>query len=84
MSPRELCFAPCKCGNENLQWSEYEKHVWCNKCNIDFVPESNGILDGPIMIETCDLMGITFHSFDMTSNQIVKFDSEFWPYSEKR
>lgn len=84
MSPKDFCFEACKCGNLDLQWSEFEEHVWCDKCNIDFISDCPGILDGIVMIETCKMMGFNFDSYDMTTNKVVLFDSEFWPYSEKK
>lgn len=57
LQPKRFDFPPCDCGNEDIEWSEYKNHVWCDKCLKDYIPEHNGILDGPIPIETVTLMG---------------------------
>lgn len=46
--PRVFDIAPCSCGNADTQWSEYEGHLWCAKCEKDFIPEHTGIFSGPI------------------------------------
>lgn len=60
MAPSAYAIAPCSCGNKDTQWSEYEGHLWCEKCQKDFVPEHNGIFDGPIPTSAAALMGISF------------------------
>ena len=80
---REWCYiqqpiwyeiAPCSCGNENTQWSEFKKHIWCDICNIDFIPEHNGIFDGSIPFHCAELMGISFDRIDLTTFEVIKFD----------
>lgn len=48
-----------KCGNKNITWSEYKKHIWCYDCEVD-TKGTDGIFTGPIMMGTCELMGIRF------------------------
>lgn len=60
----------CSCGNENTQWSEYEQHIWCAVCEKDFIPKSNGIFDGPIMLYLCQNMGINFHRINLSDNSL--------------
>lgn len=75
-SPRDYEIAPCSCGNQETQWSEYEKHIWCAKCEIDFIPEHNGIFDGPIMINTAQMLGLHFTKVDLLTNDILVLDSD--------
>jgi hypothetical protein len=63
----------CKCGNNDVQWSEFTRHLWCDKCSIDFIPEHNGIFDGPIGVETCWMLGITFDRINIETGQIEPF-----------
>jgi len=65
--------APCACGNSDTQWSEFAKHLWCDKCQIDFVPEHNGIFDGPILLYTCALMGISFDRINLATGAVEPF-----------
>lgn len=58
--PKAYEIAPCSCGNNNCQWSEFKKHLWCEKCQKDFVPEHNGVFDGPIPIQVSAMFGIYF------------------------
>lgn len=74
LQPKTFCMGPCDCGNEELQWSEYEKHLWCDKCNKDFIPENKGVFDGPIPIRTAALLGMTFDRFNLETNQVEIFD----------
>lgn len=62
------------CGNFKTQWSEYQKHNWCAKCEIDFIPEHAGIFDGPIPINVCAMLGIYFDRVNLETNQIETFD----------
>lgn len=68
--------APCPCGNTQTQWSEFKKHLWCDKCQKDFVPAHNGIFDGPIPAYTAMLMGISFDRINLATQQIVPFNVE--------
>lgn len=69
LPPSKFEIDGCSCGNNQTQWSEYEKHLWCDKCNIDFIPNHNGILDGPIALQTAALFGIVFHRKNLISNK---------------
>jgi len=68
--------APCSCGNEATQWSEFRHHLWCGKCGKDFVPEHNGIFDGPIPVMACLMLGISFDRFNLETRQIEPFKLE--------
>ena len=60
-NPSHFDIGPCKCGNTNTQWSEYENHLWCENCKIDFIPEDKGIFDGPIGLESANILGYNFN-----------------------
>lgn len=73
-SPKVHEIAFCSCGNEDTQWSEYEKHLWCDKCQKDFIPTSNGIFDGPIAIQTARMLGLSFDRYNLQTNQVEVID----------
>lgn len=70
--PATYAIGPCKCGNSELQWSEWKGYVWCNKCSLDFIPTHNGIFDGPIPLGAANLMGIHFDRIDLYTQKIIK------------
>lgn len=74
--PAVYCISACNCGNTDVQWSEYEKHIWCSKCEIDFIPESNGIFDGPILLNVTQMLGINFTKLNLISNKVSILDSD--------
>ena len=74
--PSQYDIAPCQCGNRDTQWSEWKGHLWCDKCQKDFIPAHNGIFDGPIPARTAGLLGISFDRVDLATNTILKFDLE--------
>lgn len=71
--PRIYEIAPCACGNADPDWSEFEKHLWCQKCEIDFIPEHDGIFGGPIPVETCGMLGISFDRYNLETKQVEPF-----------
>lgn len=71
--PSTYSIAPCECGNVDTEWSEYQKHLWCAKCLIDFIPKHNGIFDGPIPVKVCQMMGITFDRINLKTKKVDKF-----------
>lgn len=66
--------APCACGNHDTQWSEYQGHLWCERCQIDFKPSHNGIFDGPIPVAISAMLGISFDRFNLETRQVEKFE----------
>jgi hypothetical protein len=80
--PSSFDVSPCACGNANTQWSEYQKHVWCEKCEIDFIPEHAGIFDGPIPTKLAAMLGIRFDRVNMITGKIEQFDIESSSYIE--
>lgn len=76
-APHVYEMSPCSCGNENTQWSEYEKHLWCEKCKIDFIPESAGVFSSPIPMEAAKLMGIFFDRVIIETNELESLDNHY-------
>jgi hypothetical protein len=66
--------AGCDCGNQDPDWSEFEKHLWCATCKKDFIPAHVGIFDGPIPVNCCAMLGIKFDRFNLETQQIEPFD----------
>jgi hypothetical protein len=62
-----------KCSGTNIQWSEYEHKIWCYDCEID-TDGTKGIFDGPIGIQTCYLIGLTFDRINLETQQIEKLN----------
>ena len=66
-----------KCGGRNLEWSEYEHHIWCYDCEIDFDPQDSinaGIFSGPIPIQTTAMFGTSFDRYLMKDDKIQRFN----------
>lgn len=74
--PSVYLIGPCPCGNTQTQWSEYEKHLWCDKCQKDFIPEDNGIFPGPIMLGLCKSLGMNFAKLNLKTNEIEVLDKQ--------
>lgn len=72
--PSAYEMAPCKCGNHDTQWSEFKKHLWCDKCEVDFVPEHSGVFDGPIPVATSMMLGMCFDRLNLETKEIEKFE----------
>lgn len=79
MDPSDYEVAPCSCGNQKTQWSEYKDHIWCDKCQKDFIPEHFGLFDGPIAINTCKMLGISFDRVDLKTKKVLRFDNNYQP-----
>lgn len=81
--PAVFEIAPCECGNTDTQWSEFANHLWCPKCEKDFIPSHNGIFDGPIAVKAAAMLGISFDRFNMETQKIERFDVDSATYSER-
>jgi hypothetical protein len=68
--PNTYEIAPCACGKVATQWSEFVGRLWCDECKIDFVPDHNGIFDGPIPVELSKMLGISFDRFNLATGQV--------------
>lgn len=79
-SPVELEYGPCpRCGKQDFVWSTYRNCIWCLNCCDDIIPEHYGVVDGPVIIECCKMMGISFDAFDLLAHTVIPFDSPLWP-----
>ena len=56
------------CGGNNITWSEFEGMLWCFDCKID-TPGNEGIFDGPIPLEICKMLGISFDRIDLETGE---------------
>lgn len=74
LPPKTFEMAPCSCGNEDTQWSEWEGMLWCDPCQKDFVPEHAGIFDGPIQAHVCKMLGIIFDRVMIPSGRVEIFN----------
>lgn len=80
--PKTFSIAGCKCGNEETQWSEYERHCWCPECQIDFIPEHNGIFDGPIPVGAAALLGISFDRIVIATREFERYNTQTLQYEK--
>lgn len=79
-NPSVFCISACSCGNINTVWSEFEQHIWCPECEIDFIPTHAGIFDGPIPVKAAALMGISFDRIILDTHIVERFDLETSEY----
>jgi hypothetical protein len=79
--PAAFEIAGCTCGNSATQWSEFTGHLWCSKCEKDFIPAHNGIFDGPIPVGLAGMMGMSFDRIDLATQTIQKFNPETGEYA---
>lgn len=63
------------CGGDNTTWSEYEKHIWCYDCEKD-TKGTGGIFDGPIPVELCKMMGISFDRIRLSDDKLLRMKIE--------
>lgn len=78
--PAAFDLPPCDCGNDQTQWSEYEHHLWCDKCQKDFEPVHNGVFGGPVPVGICSALGISFDRFNIQKNRVERFDPDTGVY----
>jgi len=74
--PIAYSMAGCSCGNQNVKWSEYADHLYCEKCQLNFIPKHNGIFEGPIKVNAAIMSGISFDRVNLLTEEIIKFDLE--------
>jgi len=58
--------------SHQVDWSEYEKHLWCFGCEKDFIPENDGIFGGPIPIGAMTMLGISLDRINIKTHEVVK------------
>lgn len=80
LPPAAFEISPCQCGNHKTQWSEFEEHLWCDKCQIDFIPEYNGVFDGPIPVKAASLLGVKFDRVNLITNKLEIFNLDTLSY----
>jgi len=73
MRPKDYEIALHGCGHLDPDWSEYKGHLWCPICKVDFIPSHGGLLDGPIGVEVCRMIGIVFDRYNLRTKKIVPF-----------
>jgi len=78
--PASFEMAACECGNHETQWSEFAKHLWCARCEKDFLPAHNGVFDGPIPTQLALMMGMSFDRFNLTAGCVERFDPKTSTY----
>ena len=49
--------------------------LWCAKCSKDFIPSHNGIFDGPVPVNVCNLMGIKLEWINLDTKEIIGVDN---------
>lgn len=76
MRPAAYEVAGCDCGNADPDWSEYKGHLWCQKCEKDFVPTHNGVFDGPIPVGVASLLGMSFDRFNLATQTVEPDEHE--------
>ena len=76
-NPKDYCIHCDICGGQNIEWSEFEKKIWCYDCKKD-THGDEGIFDGPIPLEAASMMGIRFDIYDMKNKKIISFHSKEW------
>lgn len=59
------------CGGTNITWSEFEHRIWCFECKKD-TPGTGGIFDGPIPLEVCKMLGVSFDKIQIPSGKILE------------
>lgn len=72
-SPQYYEIPGCSCGNQNIQWSEYENMMWCEKCQKDFKPEHYGVFDSPIPLGICNMLNVSFDRIHLETEEIEIF-----------
>lgn len=78
--PKAFEVAPCACGNEDTQWSEFEKHCWCDICQKDFIPAHSGVFDGPIPVKVAAMLGLRFDRVILATHQVERYDVDTGVY----
>ena len=74
------------CGGDNIDWSEFEHRIWCYDCEKD-TPGNGSIFDGPIPINICSILNISFDRICLKTKRILRMKNmgdhlEWVPKSE--
>lgn len=74
-----------KCGGSHLDWSEFESHVWCYDCEVDFDPGDGvnaGVFSGPIPLRTTNALGCVFDRVNLVTNKVEVMNLDTFEYEE--
>ena len=52
------------CGGSHLDWSEFERMVWCYDCHND-TPGEGSLFNGPLPLRLCIELGFSFDRRDI-------------------
>lgn len=74
--PKHFDLPPHSCGHDDAQWSEFEEHLWCSHCEVDFKPDHRGIFGGPIPINTAMMMGVCFDRVIIATGKLDRYSPE--------
>lgn len=85
-NPKEYEIECAKCGGHNIEWSEWDGHIWCYDCkkDIKITKRTNGVFGGPIPIQAAALVGMCFDRWDMVNKQILTWDDKKKEYVPKK
>jgi hypothetical protein len=65
------------CSGDNIDWSEFDKLIWCYDCEKD-TEGTKGLLDGtPVPVQTCRLMGITFDQLNLVTGEVRVLEESY-------
>jgi hypothetical protein len=81
--PAKFEIPGCECGNNDPEWSEFRGHLWCARCEKDFVPAFWGVLDGPVLVQASELLGIYFDTIDLATGEIKPGPNGILHFSRK-
>lgn len=73
-SPEVYGLPQCKLGHPNPQWSEFKGRLWCDQCQEDYIPEHNGVFDGPINVNVAGMLGMCFDRLNLETKTVEIFD----------
>ena len=63
MHPKAYGILCDKCRGNNIDWSEYQDHIWCYDCLIDTKGTKN-LYSGPIPIKVAAILGLYFEEVE--------------------
>lgn len=70
-----------ECKGSNLDWSEWEKHIWCYDCKKDINNYVNA-LSGPIPIRTAAMIGISLDMINLETMKLRSYNMNTNKYEE--
>jgi hypothetical protein len=62
-----------KCKGTNLDWSEWDKHIWCYNCKKDYSNYSSA-LSGPVPVQVATMLGLSLDMFNIETNEVKHYD----------